>query len=284
MPSWLKVLPDLGSGAGVLQALGLKMSQNQFYDVSPVREAIKFIAYLTFNFLGLAIFLAGVGLWQAARTELWAVLPPVIWAAAFVYAGVNSSIPDKFNVYVIVYPGFAILAGLGAGWTVQRYQLGPRGAVAILVLILILPPIGYATAVKASERLSIDLVGARKAPQRDIAAYFLWPPKNGDFGPRIFAERALSGLPQDAILISDYTPWRPLYFVQAAESHRPDVETVFVERLLAEGVAHWISRQPCGKRVFLSTAEPRRYYQMDRSEERFTVSAFQSIYEVERSG
>jgi len=280
LPYWVVTLPRLVSDMGFLAALGLSMSQNVFFEVSVPREAFMFGAYLTYNFLGPALLLGLAGLVHAVRRRLWPVLPPLIWAGAFVYAGLTSSIPDKFNVYVLVYPAFAILVGIGMAWGMERFALRWRGAAAILAAVALVPPAGYAAAVRASDWLGIDLVGARQAPLRDNNAFFLWPPKTGDFGPRIFAETALADMPADGILIADYTLWRPLYFVQAVEAQRTDVQLVFVERLLAQGVDSWIDDQPCDRRVFLATDTPGRYYQLDRVRQRFEVRPEGSIFEV----
>jgi hypothetical protein len=279
---WLAVFSRFGEGFGLLDTLGLKMSQNAFFEVSAPKELLKFLAYLSFNFVGIGLILGFAGLAQAVKNMAWAVLPPLIWAGAFIYAGVTSSIPDKFNVYVLVYPSFAIFVGLGAAWVVQHFALQVRGYAVILGLLVLLPLVGYATTVWASRVFNVDLVGARTAPFRNNATYFLWPPKTGDYGPRTFAELALMDLPKDAILIADYTLWRPIYFVQAVESIRTDVEVMFVERLFYEGVDKWISRQSCKRRVFLATINPPQYYQLDKIEARFDISQFRSIYEVER--
>lgn len=279
---WLSVFARLGAELGLLDALGLRMSQNAFFEVSATKEALKFFAYLTFNFAGIGIFLGLIGFAQTLKNREWAAFPPLLWAVAFIFAGITSSIPDKFNVYVLVYPSFAILVGIGAAWVIKRFALQVRSSVAILAVLLLIPPAGYATAVWASRILGVDLVGARIAPLRDNSTYFLWPPKTGDFGPRIFAEHALTDLPEGSILIADYTLWRPIYFVQVVEALRTDVDVQFVERLFAEGVDNWIERQPCERRVFLATTTPPRYYQLDRVEARFDISQFRSVYEVER--
>lgn len=280
---WADIFPRFGSDMGLLNALGLKMTQNNFFQISPHKEAIKFAAYLTFNFIGIGIFLGIIGFFQAIKNKSWIVLPPLLWASAFIYAGVTTSIPDKFNVYVLVYPSFAILVGLGTAWCVERFAFKVRGAVAILILLLLIPPLGYSTTVWASRTLGIDFVGARIAPLRDNTSYFLWPPKSGDYGPRIFAERVLSDAPTGAVLIADYTLWRPIYFVQAVESFRTDVEVQFVERLFREGVDNWIAQQPCERRVFLATVNPPQYYQLDRIEARFDLVERGSLYEVQRA-
>lgn len=279
---WIGVFPRLASDMGLVKALRLKMTQNPFYEPSVPREAAKFVAYLTFNFIGIALILGLIGLVRVSKRMIYVMLPPLFWAAAFIYAGLTHWAPDKFNVYVLVYPTFAILVGLGAAWVVERFALQIVGAGAILGLLLLMPPISYATAVLASRSLDIDLVGARTVPLRNNAAYFLWPPKTGDYGPRIFAESALLHLPLDAILIADYTIWRPILLVQTVENFRTDVQVHFVENLFSEGIDSWINKQECGRRVFIATDDPPQYYQLDKIQNMFDITRFESVYEVQR--
>lgn len=279
-PYWSMTIPRLVSDTDLLTALGLRMSQNSFFEVSVPREIIKFGAYLTFNFFGVSILLGFLGLLFVVRCRLWSVLPPAIWASALVCAGVTSSIPDKFNVYVAIYPTFAIFVGFGVLWLRRRWNISGRIMGAVIAAIAVVPPVFYFAMAKFSDRFSVDLIGAREAPLRNNALYFLYPPKNGDFGPRVFAETALKDMPESGILIADYTLWRPLYFVQAVEGLRTDVELVFVERLLSEGVHNWIASQSCDRRIFLATNTPAQYYQLDRIEARFDVQPSGSIFEV----
>jgi hypothetical protein len=131
-------------------------------------------------------------------------------------------------------------------------------------------------------RVLLCLTGAREAPHRDRNLYFLWPPKNGDFGPRKYAEEALHALDADALLIADYTLWRPLLFLQAVEKQRPDVKIVFVEPLYSQGVDNFIDEQLEYKPVYLATDNPGRYYQLDRLEKRFSLRQVGSVFRVYR--
>lgn len=266
---WSEALPRLLAGEPLLVALGLSVPQNALFHTSAGREALKFGAYLAFNFIGLALPLGVAGLVEATRRRLLPMLPPVIWAVFIAGGGMASSIPDKFNVYVLVYPVFALAVGLGVDWLLQRARATTALEAALIAALLVVPPVFYYGVARLSGTLGIDLVGARPAPMRDNDLYFLFPPKTGDRGPREYAEAALSAAPQDALLVTDYTLWRPLLFVQTTEGLRPDVGLVFVERLFREGVDNWIARQPCDRPVVLATDRPASYYQLDRVRQRF---------------
>jgi hypothetical protein len=84
------------------------------------------------------------------------------------------------------------------------------------------------------------------------------------------------------LLITDYTLWRPLLFLQAVEKQRPDVKIVFVEPLFPQGVDNFINEQLIYKPVYLATNNPGRYYQLNRIEKRFTLRQVGSVFRIYR--
>lgn len=268
---WAEALPRLLSGEEVLRSLELDVPGNDNFKTAIGHELFMYAAYLTYNFLGLALPLGILGAVRAFNLRAIEILPPVIWSAMFVYAGITSSIPDKFNVYVLSYPTFAILVGFGVD-ALDKYIAPRKFLLGVVLAIVLMPPLGYVTAIWASTKLGIDLVHARQAPFRDNAWYFMWPSKYGDYGPRVFAETALHDAAPNSVLITDYTLWRPLYFIQAVEGVRPDVKLVFVERLLKDGVVAYIERLDCKIPVYLATDTPPEYYQLDQFQPPFSLS------------
>lgn len=279
---WFSVFERFDTNFSLLKNLGLLTSNNPFFDVNPAREAVKFAGYATYNFAGLAVFLVIAGLlgtWKARHLEL---APPLIWTSMLIFAGITSSLPDKFNIYVLAYPTLAILVGVGLVSLLRRYS--PKDFIlALLVASLAIAPVAsYGVTVWLSGLLNVDIVGARTAPYRDNAKYFLWPPKKGDYGPRRYAEEALAQVGPGSILIADYTLWRPLMYIQQIESVRRDVEIVFVERLLPQGVATYIEKQIHDRQVYLATNTPARYYQLGEIEKQFKIEKDGVVYEILR--
>ncbi|QEQ00680.1 DUF2723 domain-containing protein [Thermosynechococcus sp. CL-1] len=277
---WNNVFLELLSGQSIFKALGLVMTQNSFYEVSPLREFFKFFAYLAYNYFGLSILIGSVGVVASIWFRVFEALPIIIWGGTFIYAGSISSIPDKFNVYIHVYPAFSVFVGLGIAYLTHLYPFFRRNIILLFLAIALIPPITYFSAVKFSEITKIDIVGARVAPLRDNNWYFLWPPKNGDYSPRLFAETALSNVSKDGILIADYTLWRPLLFIQTIDKYRTDVRLIFVERLFSEGVVNWIDRNIDDNQIFIAAIEPPAYYQLDEVIKKYQLEQKGIIYQI----
>lgn len=265
-PYWQIALYHWRAGWTLLSAMNLDAPSNTFFTSSPLRELLKFGAYSTYNFLGLGVVLAAIGLVQLWRRRLFAMLPPMLWLALVVYVGVTSSIPDKFNIYVLIYPVLAIVAGIGATHISPRFMR----ASLILALLALVPPLGYVASIHTARALGVDLVAARTLPYRDNDWYFMWPGKRGDDGPRRYSEEAFAALDKNAVVIADYSLWRPLLFLQTAEHQRRDVTLLWSEPLAWKGpIAKAVEAIPCTKPVYLATDTPAEYYQLWELKKRY---------------
>ncbi len=281
---WSRTIQQFGKGLSLLRISGLAQPGNTFFDVEPLHESIKFIVYTMYNLPGPAIILMFVGLYYVYKKKLFEAAPLFLWSAIIIWAGVKTSVPDKFEIYLLAYPSMAMLIGFGLAMVVEKYSLSSKACAVLVALLVFFPVITYATAAWASHAFKLNLSGAREAPYRDADLYFLWPPKNGDFGPRKYAEEALQSVEPNALLIADYTLWRPLRLVQAVEHQREDVELAYVERLLSGGVDNYINTHINSRAIYLATNNPGRYYQLDRIQARFNISRIGVVYHVlERS-
>lgn len=277
---WADVVSKLSSGDSLIKSLGLAVSQNANYQISPFREFVKFISYLAYNFFGIGLILAFYGIYIGLRKKFFFVLPFFVWSLAFIIAGITSSIPDKFNIYVLSYPSFAIAIGIGFWDLINKRKISKKMTSIIIVLILIIPPILYYLTVQISHNFNIDLTKARVAPYRDNARYFLFPPKNKDYGPKVFAEKAIDDVSLNGVLIADYTLWRPLCYVQKIENIRSDVKLLWVERLFRKDITNYISNIDCSVDVFLASDTPPEYYKLNELLQKFSVVKQGSIFKV----
>lgn len=275
---WERSAIHLQADIPFLYALSISSPSNFFFENSPLREMVKFIGYVGYNFLGFGFLLLCFGIVIAWRKRMWEMVPLILWVGVIAVTGITSSIPDKFNVYVLVYPVLAICVGLGISVLHQK-----KYSILLLASLALVPPLGYIAAIHTTDALGIDVVNARQVPYRDNNWYFMWPSKRGDVAPRQYATEALQAVDKNAILIADYTLWRPLYFIQAVEKMRPDVELIWVERLFWQGsIPHYINAQPCDKPIFLATNTPPHYYQLEEILKQYSITQVGVVYRVER--
>jgi hypothetical protein len=273
----------LSSDIPFLYAVGLSTPTNLFFDASPPREILKFIAYAAYNFMGFGFLLLIWGIVIIWQKRIWEMLPAILWLLVVVYAGITSSIPDKFNIYVLVYPVLAICIGIAVAHARNTFLRNAKFAIPFIISLGIIPPLGYVAAIHTTTFLGIDVVKARQAPYRDNAWYFMWPSKSGDAGPRQYATEALSVVNKNAVLITDYTLWRPLYFMQAVENMRPDVNLVWVENLRwRSSVLDYIKTIDCKQSVYLATNTPPQYYQLEEILKQYRIKQVGVVFQIER--
>lgn len=266
-----------------LYAVGLATPTNLFFDASPVRESIKLTAYAGYNFLGFGFPLAAGGMVIAWQKRMWEMLPPILWLLLIIYAGITSSIPDKFNIYVLAYPVLAIGIGIAVATAKDTFLHTKKRLVLLLLLLGLTPPLGYIATIYTTQLLGVDLVKARIVPYRDNAWYFMWPSKRGDMGARQYATEALAAVEKNTLLIADYTLWRPLYFMQAVENMRPDVNLVWVENLRwRSSVLDYIKTIDCKQSVYLATNTPPEYYQLKDILTQHSLKQVGVVFKVER--
>lgn len=282
---WDRAWTDLMAGEPWLKAFEIVPRDLTADAGSRVRELAKAGLFAGYNFAGLGLLLAPLGLWWLWQARAVSALPPLLWAGGFLWVGVVSPISDKHNIYVLVYPTVALLVGLGVAALLNLVRLSPALRVSLIALLAIGPIATYAATVPVTRALGITLFSAREVIHRDNAWFFLWPPKSGDWGPRRFAEEAFAAVEPRAVLITDYTLWRPLLFLQAVEGARDDVELVFVEPLFrgrdaGEGVDAFIARQDCARPVYLAADRPASYYELDAVLARFGLEPAGPVFRV----
>ncbi len=280
-PYWLGVYPQIMAGRPFLDALGLATPDNALFNKAPLREAIKFAAFAFYNFPAVTFLLIVLGKVAMVRQRLWQLLPMLAWAALLIFAGITSTVPDKFNIYVMAYPALAVLAGVGAAALSPRWAGTLARRALIVALVLLVPPAGYAATVAIARQFHLDLTGARQVPFRDTNAYFLAPWKQDETGPHHFAERALAGLDHGALLLADYTLFKPLLFVHAVGGVRPDVQVIETGAVFAQGIAAYIATVPCDRAVYLASDSPPVYYQLDRVATAYRLVPAGGLFRVE---
>ena len=237
--------------------------------ISPRRLAwhVMILAYQFPAFVLLAI--PGVRyLWRHDRTATLAIglmaLFPALFAATY----------GSLESYVLYLPALglvALLAGVGVAVATARW---PPSRWLLVGVVLIGLQVGlYRITPLVVDRVAPGLMPSRNLPGRQASSFFLWPPKRGYHGARQFSEAALAVLPADTMLVTDWTIYAPLRYLQDVEGQRPDVTLVPVSPLVVQTVRENAGHRP----LFLANADP-RYYPISELEEHFQMRPVGPIF------
>jgi hypothetical protein len=201
--------------------------------------------------------------------------------------GISSYVKDKYNYYVISYPLFTFFIGIEVNgifqWVQKRWYNQPRilkFSSVLAAIVVILPVTLYSLTPPMVKTLDIDLVQARKIPVfRDNDWYFLFPPKNGYYGARDYAFEALQSVQPSSVILSDYTLYQPLKYVQIVEHVRQDV---IIERCFPSVILTQVAQNIDVRPVYLAALEPPDLYQIDSLQLSYTFVPNGPIFEVRK--
>jgi hypothetical protein len=257
---------------------------NTLNEINFSAELMYFFAFSVFNFP-----LILIGAWKLVKQPRLVqsiyngpTLALTINCTMTGIAAVSSSIPDKYNMYVIFYPLMAVIIGVVAIDIPPMFQNNKRLLAMVLTILCLVNPTAYFLTWKAGDALRIDLSRARSLEGRNNNEYFVWPPKRDDFQPRIMALRRLESAPMGGLVIADYTIFSTLKYVQLAEGIRGDVEVYFVEQIPEWNLEKFVSNHfhKKSQRIFLATIHPSHYYFLGSLSERYKVVRYKDLYEI----
>ena len=126
-------------------------------------------------------------------------------------------------------------------------------------------------------RHEIKLIELRDVPGRD-ARFFLWPPKNGYEGARIFAEETFGSMPRRSAIVAEWTKAQPLLYMQQIAGRRPDIEI----KQLGAGwglQAPWLLSESRNRQVFIAGAD--HHFDMEEIQESFDVIPAGPVFRLE---
>lgn len=213
--------------ATLVSAMFGRLWQANVLNVSmSVKIVLENIMFVLLNFPTPNLVLLFVGLWalrQKAPSRSFAnvVLALLVLYLAFAF---RYTVVDRYVFFLPFYCLAAILIGLGADVILRRYY--HKVLVLIMVAFVVLPiPIYYITPIVA-RKMYKALGQRRQRPYRDEYSYFLQPWKAGYRGAEQFANEALNGVEEHAIIYSDSTIIHLLLYMRQAKSERTDVKVV----------------------------------------------------------
>lgn len=209
-----------------------------------ISDLFQWIAFLVLNFAGLAVIggIAGVlksrDILGKDKALFFLLLYGGIWAFAFPYR-----IGDRYVFYLPSYLPFTAWLACGLQWLEQclsnriiRSRLWCLRII-LTVLLVIVPVTVYRVGPELVER-GITFRDTRHVPGPGGKYFFLWPPKNGYYDPRRYAEEVLDVTPEGAILLADPILASPIRFLQVVEQKRPDITLRYccwdIQSVLAE--------------------------------------------------
>ncbi|UCC98166.1 MAG: DUF2723 domain-containing protein [Phycisphaerales bacterium] len=187
-----------------------------------VRMAQENLLYILYNFPtpNILLVLAGcLGLLKDwTRRGIRKVLLGLL-VLFFVFA-FRYTVPDRYAFFIPFYCVVSILMGAGTYWLRKRIS---HKAVAFLVLFFSVLPVGiYTTAPTLAARMHLNIGTRGNIPYRNDYKYFLQPWKTGYHGAERFANQALDGAAENAVIYADVTTVAPLLLAR----RRPDVAIV----------------------------------------------------------
>ena len=271
------------SGEEFLIALGVSLPSNTYFQVNLFEEVTRYFMFMVYNFPIIVLLLLALKSMKFTNLRNLSMREYALFAFITSIVGISSTIPDKYNIYVLVYPYIAVLVSRKVSQFMRLLKVPLVKFASITCILAIVSPIIYWSTYKTANIFNINLSQARTLQERDNNKYFLWPPKQNDFGPKVLTDRIMQELPANAILLVDYTIYMPLKYEQFVANKRTDVTLAFIEQVLPNGLYDFVLKNS-DHRVFLAANTPPNYYGLDNLDERLEVSQKDSIFELKLVG
>jgi len=237
--------------------------------LSPRRIAMHLVIFAyQFPLVGWLAVPGARELWRRDRAAALALGLVMVLTAGF---AVSFGSLESYVFHLPVFGLIALLAGLGVS-VVAGHRPWQHWLFAGLALIALQVGL-YRVTPLVVDRFAPGIMPSRDLPGRQASTFFLWPPKRGYYGARVFAETTMDVLPPNAVLITDWTPSAPLRYLQDVEGRRPDVLLLQVDSLLMRTVDQYVGQRP----IFLANADP-AYYPMEDLETAFRLQPFGPVY------
>ncbi len=184
-------------------------------------------------------------------------------------------IRDQYVLFLPAFLVFSIFIGLGFSYLVGRSGLITK--ICLILLLLILPVIIYRITPDILSKMNINLLSIRTLQNRNNFKFFLFPPKNGYRGAGDFARETLEKLPQNSLIISDFTIAQALLYVQQIENFRPDV---MIKGLDDDQTFQDLIEQYGTNRIFI--ADNNSYYPVEEIGRNYSIIPFRYVFRLDK--
>ncbi len=211
----------------LVSAMFGRLWQGHVLNVSmSVKIVLENIIFILLNFPTPNFVFFFVGLWTLQKKSPSRSFANIMLALLILYFlfSFRYTVPDRYVFFLPFYCFAAILIGLGADVVLRRYS--HKVLVFVVLAFCLLPiPIYFVTPTVA-RKMYKPLGQRRQRPYRDEYDYFLQPWKAGYKGAERFANEALNGVEENAIIYVDSTIVHLLLYMRQAKSERHDVKIV----------------------------------------------------------
>jgi len=196
---------------------------NTSLSVRMVKENFLYI-FLNFPTPNIVLFVAGcVALFKLSLSRGFRNVLLGILILFFLFA-FRYKVVDRYVFFIPFYCMVSLLIGVGAYFLGRR--INRRAFLYVALLLTVLPVPVYAVVPRLAEKMHFSIGTKREIPYRDDYKYFLQPWKTGYDGASRFADEALDGVEENALIYADGTTACPLFYAQQVKGKRQDVRIV----------------------------------------------------------
>lgn len=271
------LLPYWIANQFVESQVNLSSTLSGFFEIE-ARDMILWLGFLGYQFLLFTPsgIIGLMNLWKTSRVLfiflVTAFLGNVIFTLSF-------HVPDQYVFYLPSYLIFVMWIGLGLASLYKRFSAKHNKLLMTSFVVMILSQIIiYRQTPLVLNQLNLNLLSVRTLPNRDNNLFFLYPPKNGYYGARMFGETVMEILPKNAAVLADWLPLQTLTYFQEVEKIRRDV--LLADTYIQEGQIAWLLEQSQTRPVFIADNE--RYYDIQEIEQKFEIKPFGPIFILKR--
>ncbi len=248
------------------------------HSFSVLKNAYLFLLFLVYQFLiPTSIGLFGIrSLYKKDKT--------IFYFLIFAFLGniLEVIILPIHDQYVLLLPSFfvfAIFIGIGLSVLFKNIKMSAVRKISFTVAFCLLPIIVYWGTPRLLKNFRVNIINIRTLCKRDNYTFFLFPPKNGYYGAYDFAKETLNNLPEDAVLLADFTIAQPLLYLQEIENFRRDIE---INDIWWKGgkQAQYLLEKSKTHPVFI--ADNNKYYNIEELRKQFSIVHYGYIYKLTR--
>ncbi|MFB0527090.1 MAG: protein O-mannosyl-transferase family [bacterium] len=187
-------------------------------------ELIRYPFYLAYQFPFLVFF---AGIWGAYIHKKKDARIFYGFLILFLFALIPASgyylKTRQFALLLPTYLIFSLWLGVGIDDFLRRLPVF-RLKIFLILLIFVLPTIGLYAIMPGLCKLSgVKLGFVRVLPYRDNFVYYLWPPKNREYGARDYVKAAFEEAEPNSVIIADFNPGMAFLYAQKVMGERQDV-------------------------------------------------------------